>query len=203
MIITMKYFASSNHIIGMDKNGWGYMDSPATGKKRVLDAGYDWIVDNGAYSGVFDEGRYFRHLGRNVRYLGTNVFAVCPDVMMDKEGTLGMWQTYSQRVRELGYRVGYVLQDGSTPEDIPGNCDAVFVGGSTEWKLSNGADVCIAYAKSKGLWVHIGRVNSRKRFDHFLLTGADSVDGNFLNYGPDINKPKIQAWLKSRTLFNI
>jgi len=63
--------------------------------------------------------------------------------------------------------------------------DALFVGGTTQYKLGPETAECIRWAKRLGLWVHVGRVNSLTRFKYFQLLGADSCDGTFPCYAPD------------------
>ncbi|HXF62680.1 MAG TPA: hypothetical protein VNK95_13745, partial [Caldilineaceae bacterium] len=75
--------------------------------------------------------------------------------------------------------------------------DALFIGGSTGWKLSEAADWCIRRAKERGVWVHAGRVNSLRRIRHFQLIGVDSVDGTYIRFNPReayqrLNKQLIQ-----------
>jgi hypothetical protein len=54
---------------------------------------------------------------------------------------------------------------------------AVFIGGSTKWKLSECAASIIRAAGVIGKWSHVGRVNTPERFDWALSVGADSIDG--------------------------
>lgn len=44
-------------------------------------------------------------------------------------------------------------------------------------------------------WVHMGRVNSKKRLDTARAMGCDSVDGTYLTFGPDTNLPRLLSWL--------
>jgi hypothetical protein len=44
-----------------------------------------------------------------------------------------------------------------------------------------------AETKRRGKWLHMGRVNSARRFAIAELMGCDSVDGTYLTYGPDTN----------------
>jgi hypothetical protein len=41
----------------------------------------------------------------------------------------------------------------------------------------------------------MGRVNSWKRIKYADTIGCDSVDGTFVAFGPDVNLPKVKAWL--------
>ena len=74
--------------------------------------------------------------------------------------------------------------------------DVAFVGGSTAWKLGPEAKSLIAAAKARGKGVHVGRVNSQRRFLAFAALGCDSADGTYLAFGPDENLPKLLGWLE-------
>jgi hypothetical protein len=93
--------------------------------------------------------------------------------------------------------LAYVAQDDSErigiPWDAPG-LRAIFVGGSTAWKLGPGAAAVIRVAKHRGLWVHVGRVNSWRRARYFASLGADSFDGTGSSIGRDTNLPRYLRW---------
>ena len=72
----------------------------------------------------------------------------------------------------------------------------LFLGGTTEWKLGPDAWRLTEHAKSEGRWVHMGRVNSERRFTTARAMGCDSADGTFLTFGPDVNLPRLLAWLE-------
>ena len=55
--------------------------------------------------------------------------------------------------------------------------DAVFIGGSTNWKCSIAAVQIIQAAQLLGKHVHVGRVNGPERWEHFDKLGVDSADG--------------------------
>ena len=99
---------------------------------------------------------------------------------------------------EAFYFFKRVLQDG-LDRDVPWDeFDVLFIGGSTEWKLSERAYDFVAEAKSLGKWVHVGRVNSWRRYKAFSDAGADSCDGTFIAYGPDVNWERTLGWIGSR-----
>jgi hypothetical protein len=178
----------------------GFMATPFTGINLVRDGRY-WGGDNGGFTGKFDENKFFNFLDKMVEFQKTCLFIACPDKLCDPFETMKLYDKYAMKIKEKGYKVAFVCQDGQEAYDIP-ECDAVFIGGSTEWKLGKGADKCIKTAKERGLWVHVGRVNTRGRIIHFKLRGVDSVDGNCIGFGPDVNIPKIQRWMKERVLFD-
>jgi EAL domain-containing protein (putative c-di-GMP-specific phosphodiesterase class I) len=78
----------------------------------------------------------------------------------------------------MDFPLAIVLQDGATIKNTPWqDIQAVFVGGSTDWKLGEEARHLIHYAKNNNLWVHVGRVNSIKRLRYCKENNVDSVDG--------------------------
>lgn len=65
----------------------------------------------------------------------------------------------------------------------------------TEWKLSRAAQILCDAAKEKGLWIHVGRVNSAKRYRFVRdVLHADSADGTYLSFGPAVNLSRLRCW---------
>ncbi len=84
-------------------------------------------------------------------------FAAAPDVVGDAAATLTRSLPMFERIRALGYPVALVAQDGLHPEQIPfDGIDAVFLGGTTSWKLGPAAADLAAHARAHGKWVHTG-----------------------------------------------
>lgn len=130
-------------------------------------------IDNGAFSG-FNEKKYFNTLEL---YKDTNpMFIVLPDVVADHKETLNLYNKY--KYLEKDFKTAFVLQDGLKEKEIPKNVSALFIGGTTEFKLSSKVEKIVSSAKKQGLWVHIGRVNSQKRIRYSLNIGCDSFDGS-------------------------
>jgi len=87
-------------------------------------------------------------------------------------------------------------QDGLEDLAVPWrDMDAMFIGGTTSWKLGPAAAGLAAQARRRGLWVHLGRVNSLRRMRYAQAIGCHSVDGTFLAFGPDRNLPTLLRWL--------
>jgi hypothetical protein len=104
--------------------------------------------------------------------------------------TLELYEKWSAQIKAMGYPIAFVAQDGQEQASFPSDFDWLFIGGSTEWKLSHKAADCIRRAKEAGKPVHVGRVNSIARFRHFQLLGVDSADGTNPIYEPDRSKKK-------------
>lgn len=154
-----------------------------------------WAMDNGAYAG-FDATAFMAMLKRFHGRIGCR-FVCAPDVVGDGAATLERWPFWSGVVRGAGFIPALVLQDGMLVSEVPWReLGAVFVGGFTEWKMGPQARDLMAYAKARGLWVHVGRVNSEERTWAIFQRGADSFDGTGFSMFPDINIPKGLSWIE-------
>lgn len=217
----------------------GLLDQITTpASQNLLEPGTTWCADNGIFSNAYPgDGQYLRWLG-GLPDPARCRFAVAPDVVADHDATLARSWPMLRRIREAGLPVALCAQNGATPEDMPWDyIDVVFLAGIVEcptcdfvpniadlpmdlcpvghplaeWKTSAVAAAITAEAKARGLWVHMGRVNTRGRMLTAKAMGCDSADGTFLAYGPDQNLPRLLGWLcepvestpKQFTLFDL
>lgn len=179
----------------------GLMWTPAAFTKVQHVVGAAHANDNGCFTlgDRFDAALWLRWL-ESMDRTGC-LFAVAPDVVGDAAGTLLRSRPYFDRIRRLGYPVAFVLQNGQENLSVPwDDIDAVFIGGDTDWKLSRHAARLAYQAKARGKWVHMGRVNSRKRLQRAAVMGCDSADGTFLKYAPTTNLPRLLRWLSELDL---
>jgi hypothetical protein len=139
-----------------------------------------WAGDCGVFNAPFyevDVALFVRMLERFAGRTGCR-FMAAPDRPYDAHQTLMQWPFWSRVIRAVGFPPALVAQDGMTIGDVPwSEVSALFVGGSTEWKLGPHAEQLISYAKARGLWVHVGRINSQQRMWEFARKGVDSWDG--------------------------
>lgn len=172
----------------------GFIDTPGQGNTRP--DGVTWCADNGCFSDKYvGDDRWFAWLTRNASASSTCLFAVAPDVVGDAAATIARSLPWLPKIRALGYPAAFVAQDGLENESVPWDqFDVLFIGGSTEWKLGAAARRFVTEAKRCGKWVHMGRVNSLRRYRYAQAIGCDSVDGTFLTFGPDTNLPKVLGW---------
>ena len=63
--------------------------------------------------------------------------------------------------------------------------DALFIGGSTEFKMGDVAQGLVRYARARSKWVHMGRVNSFRRVRYAKAIGCNSVDGTKFSWFRD------------------
>ena len=126
------------------------------------------------------------------------LFATLPDVVGDAAATIARSMPYTDQVRRMGFPAALVAQDGLEDLVVPwDDIDCLFLGGSTEWKLSPAARDLSLEARSRGKWVHMGRVNSARRVRIAATFGADSVDGTFLAFEDKAgtNHRRLFGWL--------
>jgi hypothetical protein len=208
----------------------GLLVTPDNGLDSQLAEWPQWAADNGVY-GAFKAGRPYDPLRwaewlqrivtrpawtgwtpeqhevrgrRGLRAADHHLFAVLPDVVGDWRGTFANSYPWVPLVRELGLCPALAAQDGLEARDIDWDgIDCLFIGGTDDWKLSDAAARLVHEAHYWGRWVHMGRVNSRLRYQRAAAMGVDSVDGTYIKFGPDVNLPKLTGWLDraEQTLF--
>jgi len=174
----------------------GYIDTPAQGNRRP--EGVTWCADNGCFGkGYPGDEKWLAWLTKNAHAAADCLFATAPDVVGDAAATLERSTPFLPMIRALGYPAALVAQDGLEDLEVPWEeFDVLFIGGSTEWKLGPAARDLIREAKDRGKHVHMGRVNSERRYRYAHEIGCDSVDGTFLTFGPDVNLPRLLAWVR-------
>lgn len=138
-----------------------------------------FAIDNGAFSGL--NVREFESLlekHRDRRSLCR--WVAVPDVVASARRTLELFDYWAPRLLDH-WPLAFVAQDGQENLPIPWeDIDAIFIGGSTEFKLSAAAAQIVRCAKGQNKWIHAGRVNTPARFEYFEELGADSIDGTGL-----------------------
>lgn len=195
----MIYFAPNDTILeGADPRYWGQITTPHRFGKRIRQ-GFRWIADNGCFTDKWNEQRWLAWIDHMRPFQPSCLMATAPDIVGDAAATLERFEHYAPMLRERGWPVGLVAQDGLESLAWPDEYDVLFIGGTTEWKLSEHADRCIRIAKRQGKWVHAGRVNSIKRIAHFYLREVDSLDGTTICFKPNerfqvIDKALRDAW---------
>lgn len=179
--------------------GFGAMLTPFS-QRTTPDDKWIWAADNGCFAERWDETKWFTWL-RSKSSPGSALFATVPDVVGSHAGTLERWWQWHDAVADLGYKPAFVLQDGVVLEEIPwAQMGALFIGGTTEFKLSDTAREVTQMAKERDKWVHMGRVNSQKRIRLAYEWGCDSVDGTFLAFAPDYNTPRLIKLMANGTM---
>ena len=174
----------------------GWIDTPDQCYPGTRPHGVTWCADNGCFGAKpFNEDRWFNWL-QNHTDVEHCRFATAPDVVGDHEATVKRSLPWLPRIQALGYPAAFVAQDGATPDGLPWTAfDVVFIGGTDQFKLGREAVNIAVEGRRRGMWVHIGRVNSRQRFLRFSHI-ADSADGTFVKFGPRIRVPEVLGWVR-------
>ena len=135
--------------------------------------GVPYGLDNGCYTEF--KRKKWESLLRDAETVRP-VFVCLPDIVGDAQRTLDLFNYFLSATNGLPRAL--VLQDGIGRYSIPWReIEAVFVGGSDKFKVSEEAMIACRTAKMLDKWVHIGRVNTPNRIKYWRGI-ADSIDGS-------------------------
>jgi hypothetical protein len=142
------------------------------------------MADNGAWADFqtgrsFDEDAFDRFLDWLAMQSVVPRTLILPDIVAGGLASLELSLRWSNRCLSVCPLVLLAVQDGMTEQDVEplvGRSVGVFLGGSTQWKISNMA-AWGAFCHRLGLYYHVGRVNTEKRMALAIAAGVDSVDG--------------------------
>jgi len=154
---------------------------PGNGNKP---SGKPWACDNGAFAGFREKA--FRKMLAKLQGTPGCLWVAAPDVVCDALGTLERFNHWEPIIREMGFPVAFVAQNGLTIDTTPWErLDCLFIGGDDAFKLGPEVRELVAAAKARGKLVHMGRVNSARRLRYAYEIGVDSVDGTQFSRFPD------------------
>ena len=147
---------------------------------------WPWAADNGAFSD-FSAFKFSRMVD-DLEGIAGCLFLNVPDVVADAEATLASFHHWYPFLAGRGFPLAFALQDGATTDLVPWDAiDALFIGGSTEWKLSDENRELVYEGRERGVrWVHMGRVNGHRRIRFAKAIGCDSFDGTSLSWFRDM-----------------
>lgn len=147
------------------------------------------FADNSAFLGL-DAALYKRFIKR-IPSPSMIRWVTAPDKVGDALSTLNLFYDWLPCIQHLN--LAFVGQDGVEGLDLPWDrFVCLFIGGTTDWKLSAAAQDLLREAKRRGKWLHIGRVNSQKRLRYAFDLGVDSVDGTgYSRYSKKHLKPAL------------
>jgi len=174
------------------RNDLGAIITFAQGHRLRVTDDIPTIIDNGCFSksDAFTLEKYRKLVADHPNA----VFATVPDVVGDWAATLRQWDEFPKD--DWPVSLAIVLQDGATGDTVPWDAiGAVFVGGTTEWKLGPEVRSIVAEANRRKVWAHMGRVNSLRRLRYANGIGCDSVDGTHLVFKPDAHLRELTSWL--------
>jgi len=187
--------------LGTDPDHYGWLLTPRRTFTKQRTHGLRFGVDNDCYS-QGNSWNPITFLNFLLRIRAAHdphkcLFANAPDVPCNAAATLQKFACWGHIIRALGLPVALVGQDGLENLTTPWqDLDALFIGGSTQWKLGPAAANLITEAKALGKWTHIGRVNSVARASR-LRTLPDSVDGTAWAHHPAKYATQWRNWVQA------
>jgi len=179
----------------------GVLSSPRSVYRDAHDKGFRWAADNDAYL-AWDAERFQLMLDKITGIPGC-LFVVAPDVVGDAKATRDRFYEWKYRLDCTRQPIAFVAQDGADLHRPPWQyIDALFIGGTTEFKLGPVAAQLADEARRCRKWLHMGRVNTRKRIRYAKSLGCDSVDGTNFSMFRRTNLPWALTWASSEQLWS-
>ncbi len=178
MIAYASRTGTKRNLKALRDDGWHLLVSA---KGCLRNEGFPYALDNGAWT-AFQQGHAFdveafevavKKMGRDAEWV------VAPDIVSGGMASHAMSSSWVPRLLNDTERVLFAVQDGFTREHVAhllGPRVGLFVGGSTEFKLST-MGMWAKLAREFGAWCHVGRVNSARRIQRCASCGVDSFDG--------------------------
>lgn len=185
-------------------NGIGLMLNPASGYRPEQIQRYPaYAIDNGCFAAgdSFDVKAWLSFVEQFKPVANRCLFVVAPDVVGDAAATRERCRDILPIIRDMGFPAAFVAQDGQESLPVPWSAfDCLFIGGSTDWKLSEPAYGLVTEAKRRGRWAHMGRVNGWRRFRACLVSGFDSCDGTYIAFNPTEFAERSERWMQRARL---
>ncbi len=169
----------------------GRLLSPRQFSRAVdtAESGMPWACDNDCFKRL--DAPAYRAMLDAIHGLPGCKFVVAPDVVADWAETRCLFDDWYDDLVACWQPIAYVAQDGQPPVGVPWNyINALFVGGSTEFKCSDQAHDLVRGARARGLWTHMGRVNTAQRMVLAKSWGCDSIDGTSVSMFTDRRLPE-------------
>jgi hypothetical protein len=179
MIAYASRTGTRRNLIALREHNWRLLVS-ARGRLRA--EGFPYALDNGAWTAFTHKEPFdFKAFEYALSRMGRDAdWVVAPDIVGGGMRSFDLSVAWLRRCLDSCSRVLLAVQDGMTLDcvsDVVGQRIGLFVGGTTEWKLSS-MPMWGALAASKGLWFHVARVNSTVRILLCCTVGATSFDGS-------------------------
>jgi hypothetical protein len=163
--------------------------------KSLEEIGLPIAADNGCFGGL-DSQSFVEMLNSFREEKVALDWVAVPDVVCDADKTFVLWGQWERIVRAFGFVPAMVIQDGATRADVDMfSPPAVFIGGSTDYKLGEEARKITKMVRSQGKPVHMGRVNTFARIKYAVDIGCTSCDGSGFSKWPDTRIPLGLRWI--------
>jgi hypothetical protein len=153
-------------------------------------------MDNGAFGAwmhkrEWDEAGFYSKA--TVKWRPAARWIAVPDVVADRAATIAMWHKHAPLLAE--FPKAFVVQDGMSSADVPGNAEVVFVGGTTDWKWATVRGWCRDFPR-----VHVGRVNTERLLWMAHECGAESCDGTGWFRGDKVQLEGLLRYLRESSI---
>lgn len=179
------------------------------GIPQGIKAGLIWAADLGCASGPayvkrFDPDKTIDWLNQMVSYSDNCIFVTKPDHIGNAKATIEEFYKWN-----FGkWPVAFVAQDGQEDCDFPPShlWQALFIGGTTNWKLSACVPFIIQRARALGKHIHIGRVNRFRRYQYFAsLDGSEefTCDGTRIRFERNKAESDWLEYMETPKQFNL
>lgn len=158
--------------------------------------GLPMAADNGCFNGLNSKAfvvmlNQFREANVPLEWVAV------PDKVEDADETFRLWGRWEPIVRAFGFKPALVLQDGMTRFEVHQfDPPALFIGGSTEFKLGPVVAGIVSDWRAKNRPVHMGRVNTRARIQYAVEIGCTTCDGSGFSKWSDKRIPKGVRWIR-------
>jgi hypothetical protein len=187
----------NNHFQRLNKNHWGVLMTPQHGGtwKERLELCLVFACDNDRFNDSYSDENFLKMLNLVEPYAEKCKWVLAPDVVGDATGTLAEFPEWYKIIAPR-YPVALAAQNGMRPGDVPWDqIAALFIGGDDRFKDGLDAATLVLEAKRRKKWVHIGRVNTRRRVLMSAKLGADSIDGTHEVFEPNVAIPRLNRWM--------
>lgn len=181
----------------------GVLYTPSNGNREWWGEEMVWACDNDCFNGL-NAPAYLRMLAKVSRFATQPDWVSLPDVVGDHVETRRRFDAWRPLFGELNLPAAFVGQDGVQADEVPWDEIACFfVGGSTEWKLSDETGRLTREAHDRGKLVHYGRVNTLQRIvwiGRGIRDGrlwCDTIDGTGFSAFGDKRIPAGIRWIDS------
>ena len=170
---------TARNLAALAQYGWRILLTPDNPRPP---RGFRYAIDNGAWK-AFRQSMPFDEIAfRSLLccHGAAADFVVIPDLIAEGERSFRYSLTWLSRMEHVSTPL-LAVQDGMTPETVRSFLVSdpragIFLGGSTEWKLSQ-IRAWGVFAAELGRYYHVGRVNTGRRIRLCEEAGAFSFDG--------------------------
>ena len=179
MIAYASRTGTKRNLAALRSAGWRLIVSAAASLRHE---GFPYALDNGAWS-YYQRGLPFNEdaFAKALAKMGAAAdWVALPDIVGGGSASLALSLSWMDRVLNVADRALIPVQDGMTANDVAPHVGlsrvGLFVGGTTAWKWSTLPQWALL-ARQSGCWLHVGRVNTRRRIVLCGALGATSFDG--------------------------